>query len=93
MVIGLLRVDLMLPDCNSLKEKRSVLKRQIFRIRKNYNAAVAETASQDLWRRAELSFVTVNSDIAVAEKTLRNILADLDSHPVLEVLADQMEML
>ena len=59
MVIGLLRVRLHLPFTHSLKEKRSILKRLIHRVRTNYNCAVSETGFQDTWQTAELAFVTV----------------------------------
>ncbi|HPB31055.1 MAG TPA: DUF503 domain-containing protein [Candidatus Sumerlaeota bacterium] len=93
MLIGLLRLDLLLPGCNSLKDKRSVIKRILFYIRKNYNVAAAETGSQDLWRRAELSFVTVSSLRDAAENTLRHVLSEMDSQDDIEVLSDKIEFL
>lgn len=93
MIIGVLQVEILIPGCNSLKEKRSVIKRHLFRIRKNHNVAVAETGKNDVWRRAELSFITINSLKDPIERTLRFILSELNESPDIEVLSDKIELL
>ena len=55
MVIGLLRVRLRLHEAASLKEKRSVLKPLMARLRKDHNVAVAEVDDQDIWRSVVLA--------------------------------------
>lgn len=68
MVVGVCVVELYLPGCRSLKEKRQALTSLIERLRARFNVAVAEIDSQDLWQRAELGICTVaNSDRFVDE--------------------------
>ena len=57
MVIGLCTIDLHLPGANSLKDKRSVLKSVMRRIRNEFNVSIAEVDHQDLWRSAVLGAV------------------------------------
>ena len=84
---------LRLPWCRSLKDKRAEARSLQSRLRRQFNVTVAETGSQDLWRRAELSFVTVSSLRDAAENTLRHVLSEMDSQDDIEVLSDKIEFL
>ncbi len=66
--------DLSLRECNSLKDKRRVVKSLKDRIRTRFNVSVAETAYQDVWTRAQLSVALVTTDGASVD----SILAKLD---------------
>jgi uncharacterized protein YlxP (DUF503 family) len=59
-IIGVLSVELFLPESHSLKEKRMVLRRVKDRL-KRFNVAVAETEYQDLWQRAGLEIVAIST--------------------------------
>jgi hypothetical protein len=62
--------DVHLPNCASLKEKRSVLKPLIVALRR-VNLSVAEVDHQDLWQRAGLACAAIGSDRSVVEGELR----------------------
>lgn len=70
MVIGLLTLELHFPGARSLKDKRQVLRSLEQRLRNRFNVSVAEVAHQDLWQRATLAVVAVNTDHAHLEQTL-----------------------
>ena len=93
MIIGLLHVEILIPGSNSLKDKRSVLKRFLYHIRKNYNVSVAETGKNDVWRRAELGFITINTLKDCVERTLRQIISEINATRDIEVIHDQIEFL
>jgi uncharacterized protein len=57
--------------CQSLKDKRAVLKSLKDRLHHKLNVSVAETAHQDLWQRAELTASVVSTDRHHAESVLR----------------------
>jgi len=59
MRVGLLVLDLFLPGCTSLKEKRRVVRSLRDRIRHRHNVAAAEIDHQDLHQRSTLAFVSV----------------------------------
>lgn len=77
MVVALLRVELHLPEAQSLKDKRMVTRRLKDRL-KAFNVAVAETEHQDLWQRAELAAVTVATDDRQAERVLQSVADEID---------------
>lgn len=68
MFIGALRIELYMPQCRTLKEKRQVVKSIIDRTRNRFNVAVAEVDKQDLWQVCSLGICCVsNSESAVRE--------------------------
>lgn len=62
MPIGVLTLELHLPQAHSLKEKRFVVRKMKDRLRARFNVAVAELDHQDLWQRAVLGVVSIASD-------------------------------
>ncbi len=71
MVVGLITWELHLAACQSLKEKRHVLKSLKDRLHNRFNVSAAETDHHDLWQRAELSVCVVSTDREHAERVLR----------------------
>ena len=72
MYIGALRVELHMPQCRNLKEKRQVVRSIIDRTRHRFNVAVAEIDKQDLWQACSLGITCVsNSEYAVREMLAR----------------------
>ena len=62
MVVGLLTLDVHLPESQSLKEKRMVLKSIKDSLRRQFNISIAETDGQDTWQRARLGIAGVGQD-------------------------------
>ncbi|SDL72874.1 DUF503 domain-containing protein [Sediminibacillus halophilus] len=77
-------VDCFIYEPQSLKQKRSVVKSLITRLKNDYNIAVSEIDHQDLWQRTGLGLVTVSSDKIHAEKVINQALKLIDSFPELE---------
>ena len=94
MVIGLCTIELHLPASNSLKDKRSVLKSVIRRIRNEFNVSIAEVDDQDVWRSAVLGVVTVSNDRAYAHGLLTRVVNWIERNRLDADLVDyQIEML
>jgi uncharacterized protein YlxP (DUF503 family) len=72
-VVGVMSWQLTIPGCQSLKEKRMVVRSLKDRIRHRFNVSVAETAHQDVWTRAELSVALVSADRAFVETVLDKV--------------------
>ncbi len=68
-VVGLLSLELYLPNASSLKEKRMVLRSVKDRLRK-FNIAIAETDHQNLWQRARLDVVAISTDTKTVDQAL-----------------------
>jgi len=86
MSVGLLIVDCLLGSGLSLKDKRRILLSITNRLRDNFNIAVAETNHQDLWQRAELSIVLVNTDWKMIERNYNRILDFIEKDRRIQVL-------
>ena len=70
MVVGLITWELHLDGCQSLKDKRQILRSLKDRLHQRFNVSAAETDHQDLWQRAELSACIVTTDRRHAEEVL-----------------------
>jgi uncharacterized protein YlxP (DUF503 family) len=94
MVIGLCTIELHLPRSNSLKDKRSVLKSVIRRVRNEFNVGIAEVDEQDTWRSAVLGVVTVSNDAAYVHGLLTKVVDWIERTRLDVDLVDyQIEML
>lgn len=93
MVIGLLTLEIHLPGARSLKDKRQVLRGLLARLRKRYNVSVAEVEHQDLWQRAVLAVVAVNTDQVHLEATLQSVASEAATTRDAELVGQQMEVL
>ncbi|WP_102028259.1 DUF503 domain-containing protein [Salirhabdus sp. Marseille-P4669] len=90
-MIGYLEVDCHIYDTHSLKDKRSVLKRVMNRLSKQFNISISELDHQDLWQRATLGIAHVSSSKVQAEKVLQEVLKQFDSFTELEVANKHFE--
>jgi len=78
MIIGCLVLEIYLPYSHSLKEKRKRLKRLQDRLKSRHNVAVSELDFQDKWQRSLIGMVTLNSQKNIIEKTLNQIVRDIE---------------
>ena len=92
MVVGTGLLDLRIPGCGSLKEKRSVLRRIIHRTQNEFNVSVAEVGDNDLWKRARVGFSVVGNDKSYINAKMDHILRFIDRLELAEVVQSRMEM-
>lgn len=78
MIIGLLVLEIHLPYCHSLKEKRKRLNSIRDRFKNKYNVALAEIEYQNKWQRAKIGMVTLNSQKKIVERMFSRIVADAE---------------
>src|ERR1051326_3002213 len=74
--IGVLTLELHLPESHSLKDNRHTVKGLKEPLRSRHNVAVAEIDYQDTWQRSLISAVTVSSDRIRAEQVLQAVERD-----------------
>ena len=90
---GVCKVRLHLPESQSLKEKRRVIKPIIARLRNLYNVSVAEVDDQDLWQIATFGISCVSNHSnhvdEILEKTIRFIS---DNFPNVEIVDHEIEI-
>lgn len=86
-------VECRLYESFSLKDKRSIIKRMIAKLRKEYNVAVAELDYHDLWQRTKLGIVTISNERLHAEQMIQEVMRVIDSFPELERTITSIEQL
>lgn len=79
MNIGVCKVKLRLPENQSLKGKRRVVKSITTRVRNKYNVSIAEIEAQDLWQLAILGITCVSNDSRHANEVLSKVVSFIDS--------------
>ena len=70
MVVGIRRWELHLAGCQSLKDKRRIVKSLKDRMHQRFNVSAAEVDHQDVWQRAALAVAIVSGDARHAEEVL-----------------------
>jgi len=93
MVVGVLRLELRLPETHSLKGKRSVLRSIKSRVQQKFNVSIAECDDHDLWQRALLGVSQVGADQPHVDRCLREVVSFIDDLHLAEVGAEQLEFL
>ena len=93
MVIGLLTLELHFPGARSLKDKRQALRSLETKLRNHFNVSLAEVEHQDLWQRARLAVVSVNTDQAHLDATLSSVAGEAGRAREIELLDASTEWL
>ena len=82
-----MELHLALYDNESLKAKRSVVKRTIHRCRSTFNVSAAEVEDQDMTDRATIGVVTVGND----SRRIQSLLDKIENFVVGMAMADVLE--
>ena len=91
MVTGVLRLDVHVPDAQSLKDKRAVVRRLRDQIRGRFNVAVAEGDANDRWQRASLGIAALGDDQSIVEGVLRQVTAWVRGTHLVELIQAEEE--
>jgi uncharacterized protein YlxP (DUF503 family) len=93
MVVGVLRLELLLPENHSLKGKRSVLRAIKARVRDKFNVSIAECEDHDMWQRATLGVSQVGADQPHVDSCLREVVKFVEDLQLAELGEEQIEFL
>ncbi len=94
MNVGVCRIELRLPENDSLKGKRQVVKSIIARLQNKYNVSVAEIDNQALWQIATLGIACVSNHRRHADETLSSVVRFVvQNYPNLEIVNSEIEIL
>jgi uncharacterized protein len=78
MPVGLLTRELHIPDAQSLKDKRQVLRSLKDKLRREFNVAVAELDHHDAWQRSVIGVVTLSNEEKHVQESLQKVLDAAD---------------
>lgn len=74
MNVGVLKINLRLPENTSLKGKRQLLRPITAQLRNRFNVSVAEVDDQDLWQLASLGVCCVSNDKRHIDEVLSKVV-------------------
>ncbi|MGQ0466223.1 MAG: DUF503 domain-containing protein [Sporichthyaceae bacterium] len=92
MFVGSLRVDVLLGDVHSLKEKRSVVRPIVAELIRKYAVSAAEVGDQDLHRRALIGVAVVAADASHCRDVLDSCERLITGHPEIQILSVRQKL-
>jgi len=93
MFVGICQIELFIPESESLKGKRFVLKSLKTKIQNKFNVSIAEVENNDKWQRSTLGVATVSNDKKIVDSTLNKIISFIESDFRVEVVDVSTEIL
>lgn len=91
MVVGVCRVSLMIEESQSLKDRRSVLRRIKDRVNQKYNCAIAEVGDPESWQAAQLGFCVVSNERGYTQSIVQKILQFIEDLALAKVIGDEQD--
>ena len=79
-MLAVLTLHLHLSGCTSLKEKRSLIKPFMQRLRREFNCSVAEMDLQDVHQQALIGCAMLGNDGAFLQSALENVTRWAEAH-------------
>ena len=84
--VGLLKIDIQIPECRSLKAKRKIVQSITTRLRQRFNVSVAEVDFQDKWQRCRIGVSVVSNEGRFVDSQLRKVLNFLEGMGLIIIL-------
>ena len=91
MHIGVCKIQLRIPESQSLKAKRRVIKSLVNRLKNRFNVAVAEVEALDAHQFAVLAAVSVSNDAAHLHKIISHVITFVETNVDAEVVDYETE--
>jgi uncharacterized protein len=92
MVVAAAQLTLFIPDNNSLKGKRKVVKSLIEKVRHRFEASVAEVDDNDLWQKATIGVALVGNDARLLTSRLDQISTFIENQHLAEIVDSRVEL-
>jgi uncharacterized protein YlxP (DUF503 family) len=93
MIVGVLQIELSVPDSFSLKDKRRVIKSLKDRIAHGHNVSIAEVGALDEHRRSVLGLAMVSNDKSYVEGALSKLVDFVRMVPQVSLIDYQIDLL
>ena len=93
MPVGLITLEIHIPDARSLKDKRQVIRSLKEKLRAQFNVAVAELDHQDTWQRSQVGIVTLSSSVSHLEQSLQTVFAQAEELLGRELVSHELEII
>jgi uncharacterized protein len=91
-LVALASLDLRIPGCTSLKQKRHVVKSLSAGLRGKFNVAVAEVDHQEQWQRTTLGISAVGGQGYHLRKVMHEVQRFVERQPAVELIDHRMTL-
>ncbi len=92
MLVGIIELDIHIPFSQSLKQKRSILKRLKNKLRENFNASVVEAEYKNKWQRSVIALAILRESRNILDAHFQSIVDYVSGYPEVELLSWEMEV-
>jgi len=93
MVVGVCQIELRIPENNSLKGKRQILRKICERTKNKFNISIAEVGAYDRWQRARIGVSLVGNDRRFVNACLDKVINFIDHLQLAEIIGQEFEIL
>jgi uncharacterized protein YlxP (DUF503 family) len=93
LVVGVATIELYLHGVQSLKQKRSIVRKVVHRVRNQFEISVAEVDLQDVHQSAAIGCAIVTNDARLANSVLSKVIDHITSLHLAEVSRAGIEIL
>ncbi len=92
MVVGVLRLDIYIPQSQSLKAKRQVIKGLKDKLRRRFNVSICELDDHNLWQRATLGIAFLSTQANWVYPILSRVESSLEEEGRIQILRSTIEL-
>lgn len=93
LALGLLTLEILLPGCTSLKEKRGRLKPLLTRLHRQFDISTAEIDHLDAWQSAVVACSLVSNDPNQTRRALQQVVHWVEENwPDVTLVEEQIEL-
>jgi uncharacterized protein YlxP (DUF503 family) len=92
MTVGSCKIELRIPESESLKAKRRVVKSVKDRVQARFNVGIAEVDRLDDWQRATLGVACVSNDARLVDETLSKVVNWIESSGAVLVVDYEIDL-
>lgn len=89
---GLCELTIHIPEAQSLKQKRSALRKVLERTKNRFTISVAETGLQDKWQLARLGFAIVSNDRSHVQSMIDKVLMFIEGLFIVQITDVQQDI-
>jgi len=93
MLIGICKIDLIIAEGHSLKDKRRIIKSLTQRLQNKFGVSAAEVGHLDMLRRSELCFAVVGNDAVFLEKRIAEAISFIEWDGRVQAISIEREII
>jgi uncharacterized protein len=93
MLVALERFDLRIPGCDSLKQKRHVVKTLTNALRQRFPVSVAEVDHHDLWQRTAIAVAAVGGEQYHLRRVMHEVEKTVEAWGEVETIDAELQLL